>query len=60
MHGGPAWRTVGEDCTPPLVVSLDGSIVPVLTGLEEHHISADVAWAAWRYWESTRDMEFIR
>jgi kojibiose phosphorylase len=50
----------GDDCTPPLVVSLDGSIVPVLTGLEEHHISADVAWAAWRYWESTRDMEFIR
>jgi trehalose/maltose hydrolase-like predicted phosphorylase len=50
---------VGDDCTPPLVVSLDGSIVPVLTGLEEHHISADVAWAAWRYWESTHDQDFL-
>jgi trehalose/maltose hydrolase-like predicted phosphorylase len=49
----------GEDCTPQVVVSLDGTIVPVLTGLEEHHISADVAWAAWRYWEATRDQDFL-
>ena len=57
-----AWESAdtGEDCTPELVVALDGSIVPVLTGLEEHHISADVAWAAWRYWEATQDFDFLR
>jgi kojibiose phosphorylase len=56
-----AWESAddGEDCTPQVVIGLDGTIVPVLTGLEEHHISADVAWAAWRYWEATRDQEFL-
>jgi trehalose/maltose hydrolase-like predicted phosphorylase len=49
----------GEDCTPQVVVGLDGTIVPVLTGLEEHHISADVAWAAWRYWLATGDHDFL-
>jgi kojibiose phosphorylase len=50
----------GTDCTPQVVIGLDGTIVPVLTGLEEHHISADVAWAAWRYWDATRDQEFLQ
>jgi kojibiose phosphorylase len=27
--------------------------------LEEHHISADVAWATWHYWEATRDQAFL-
>ena len=56
-----AWESAddGEDCTPQVVIGLDGTIVPVLTGLEEHHISADVAWAAWRYWEATRDQDFL-
>ncbi|MDQ6742646.1 MAG: glycoside hydrolase family 65 [Candidatus Dormibacteraeota bacterium] len=56
-----AWESAddGEDCTPQVVIGLDGTIVPVLTGLEEHHISADVAWAAWRYWEATRDEDFL-
>lgn len=49
----------GEDTTPQVVIGLDGTIVPVLTGLEEHHISADVAWAAWRYWEATCDHDFL-
>jgi kojibiose phosphorylase len=56
-----AWESAddGTDCTPPTGVGPDGAIVPVLTGLEEHHISADVAWATWHYWEATRDEDFL-
>ena len=56
-----AWESAddGTDCTPPTGLGPDGAIVPVLTGLQEHHISADVAWATWRYWETTRDENFL-
>lgn len=56
-----AWESAddGQDCTPPLVVDADGTVIPILTGLQEHHISADVAWAVWRYWEATRDEGFL-
>jgi beta-phosphoglucomutase family hydrolase len=49
----------GEDVTPLEVVGPDGRRIRILTGLQEHHISADVAWAAWRYWEATGDEEFL-
>lgn len=49
----------GEDVTPREVVGPDGRRIRVLTGLQEHHISADVAWAAWRYWEASGDQEFL-
>src|SRR5262249_49499000 len=37
----------GEEMTPPFVVSPDGEIVRILTGEQEHHISADVAFGVW-------------
>ena len=56
-----AWESAddGRDCTPPFALTPDHIVTPVLTGREEHHISADVAWATWRYWETTRDEEFL-
>ena len=27
--------------------------IPVLCGTEEHHISADIAYAVWQYWQAT-------
>jgi kojibiose phosphorylase len=56
-----AWESAddGEDCTPRVAVAPDGRVVPILTGLQEHHISADVGWAVWQYWEATRDEEFL-
>jgi trehalose/maltose hydrolase-like predicted phosphorylase len=33
-------------------------LVAGLTG--EHHISADVAYAVWQYWQATRDDPFLR
>ncbi len=56
-----AWESAdtGEDVTPSYGLGLDGSRVPILTGLQEHHISADVAWAVWRYWQASGDDAFM-
>jgi kojibiose phosphorylase len=34
-------------------------VVQVLTGIEEHHISADIAYAVWQYWQATADEAFF-
>lgn len=56
-----AWESAdtGEDVTPKEGMAPDGTTVPILTGEQEHHIAADVAWAIWRYWEATGDDEFL-
>lgn len=56
-----AWESAdtGEEMTPPFVVSPDGEIVRVLTGEQEQHISADVAFGVWKYWEATGDERFL-
>ena len=56
-----AWESAdtGEDVTPPFGLGFDGRRVPILTGLQEHHISADVAWAVWRYWQASGDEAFL-
>ena len=56
-----AWESAdtGEDVTPTQAVGPDGRPVRILTGEQEHHVAADVAWAAWRYWEATGDDEFL-
>ncbi|MGH2708019.1 MAG: glycosyl hydrolase family 65 protein, partial [Actinomycetota bacterium] len=48
----------GEDVTPEYVW-LDGIKLPVVTALEQHHISADVAWTTWQYWRATGDEAFL-
>ena len=57
-----AWESAdtGEDVTPRYAISLQGEIVPILTGEQAHHISADVAYAVWRYWQATGDDAFLR
>ena len=49
----------GAETTPPYGLGPDGEIVPILSGLMEHHISADVAWAVWEYWKGTGDDDFM-
>ena len=34
-------------------------MVPILLGEQEQHISADVAYAVWSYWEATGDEAFL-
>ncbi|MBM2810295.1 MAG: Maltose phosphorylase [Chloroflexi bacterium] len=56
-----AWESTdtGEETTPPYVLGADGRVIPVLCGVQEHHISADVAYAVWQYWEATQDEPFL-
>jgi kojibiose phosphorylase len=56
-----AWESAdtGEETTPRCVLMSDGTPIDVLTGVQEHHISGDVAWATWRYWQVTGDDAFL-
>src|SRR5262249_54844201 len=56
-----AWESAdtGMETTPERVVVPDGTVVDILTGKMEHHISADVAYAVWHYWCATGDDEFF-
>lgn len=56
-----AWESAdtGEEVTPPWAITPMGEVIPVLTGIEAHHISADVAYAVWQYWTATGDDEFL-
>jgi len=49
----------GVETTPPYGRGPAGEKIPILSGLMEHHISADVAWGAWEYWKATGDDEFM-
>ncbi|HMQ31617.1 MAG TPA: glycosyl hydrolase family 65 protein, partial [Chloroflexaceae bacterium] len=48
----------GEEVTPAFMLS-GGERVPVLTGAEEHHIAADVAYAVLQYARATGDVQFM-
>jgi trehalose/maltose hydrolase-like predicted phosphorylase len=61
-HGAMyAWESAdsGAETTPEQVVGSDGRIVPVLCGKLEQHITADVAYAVWQYWQATGDEGFL-
>jgi kojibiose phosphorylase len=49
----------GVETTPPYGYGPDGEHIPILSGLMEHHISADVAWGTWEYWKATGDDDFM-
>jgi trehalose/maltose hydrolase-like predicted phosphorylase len=57
-----AWESVstGEEATPTEVVRGDGTVVKIVCGQEEQHISADVAYAVWHYWQATGDDGFLQ
>ena len=55
-----AWVDDGE--VTPLYKGADvvtGKVKKVLTGLIEHHISADIAYAVWQYYLVTGDRDFM-
>ena len=49
----------GTETTPPFAYGPSGEMIPILSGLMEHHISADIAWAVWEYWKATADDDFM-
>lgn len=56
-----AWQSAetGQEMTPTFDIRGDGHVVPIRCGMEEHHISADIAYAVWQYWQATRDVGFF-
>jgi trehalose/maltose hydrolase-like predicted phosphorylase len=56
-----AWESAdtGDETTPTVGLTASGEIVPILSGFEEHHISADVAYAIWQYVRATGDHAFL-
>ncbi|MGX2040456.1 glycoside hydrolase family 65 protein [Methylocaldum sp. MU1018] len=56
-----AWESTdtGEETTPGYSITPDGEIKPILNGVLEHHISADVAYGVWQYWQATADERFL-
>ena len=57
-----AWESAdtGEETAPEQVIGADRQIIPILSGTQEQHISADVAYAVWQYWQATEDDGFLR
>ena len=56
-----AWESAdtGAETTPERAVTDDGTVVEILSGRMEHHISADVAYAVWQYWRASGDDAFF-
>ncbi len=58
-----AWESTvsGDDVTPEqLVLRSTGETIPIHTGRQQIHITADIAHALWQYWRFTGDSELIR
>jgi trehalose/maltose hydrolase-like predicted phosphorylase len=56
-----AWESAesGDEATPEEIVDPAGRVLEIRCGLEEQHISADVAYAVWTYWQATGDDGFM-
>jgi kojibiose phosphorylase len=57
-----AWESAhtGEEATPPVVFDHRHEPIYIKNGIQEQHISADIAYAVWQYWQSTGDDTFLR
>jgi len=51
---------LGEDETPGWAKDLDGKIIKIHTGKLEHHITADIAYAFYYYYNVTHDDRFLK
>ncbi|SMP75234.1 HAD-IA family hydrolase [Noviherbaspirillum suwonense] len=57
-----AWESTvtGADVTPTkIVLKSSGKEIPIFTGSQQIHVTADIAYAVWRYWETTGDEAFL-
>ncbi|HOG45769.1 MAG TPA: beta-phosphoglucomutase [Anaerolineae bacterium] len=57
-----AWESAGDgrETTPRWVPLADGELVRIWCGDIEQHITANVAYAVWHYWQVTGDDAFMR
>ncbi len=49
----------GEDVTPTWHKDFDGRVIEIHTMQQEHHITADIAYAVWQYYSATGDERFM-
>jgi kojibiose phosphorylase len=49
----------GEEATPEWAKNLDGSIIRIYTHKMEYHITADIAYAIYKYYLVTGDQDFM-
>ena len=49
----------GEEVTPKAVIAPSGEVFRILNGEMEVHITADIAFAVWQYWQGTADDDFL-
>jgi trehalose/maltose hydrolase-like predicted phosphorylase len=56
-----AWESAdtGAEESPEQVIGPDRQVVNILCGKQEQHISADIAYAVWQYWQATGDEGFL-
>jgi beta-phosphoglucomutase len=56
-----AWESAdtGDETTPTWIPCFDGSLVRIWCGELEVHISTDVAYAMWHYWQATSDHDWM-
>ena len=57
-----AWESTvtGEDVTPDKIrLKTTGRDIPIFTGTQQIHVTADVAYGVWRYWDATHDRAFL-
>ena len=56
-----AWESAdsGLEATPRHAVAADHTVIDILCGEQEQHISADIAYAVWQYWQATGDEAFL-
>ncbi len=57
-----AWESTvtGADTTPhEIVLKSSGTVIPIFTGIQQIHVTADIAYAVWRYRNATGDDDFL-
>jgi len=56
-----AWESAdtGEETAPAFALAPDGTVIRIRSGELEHHIDAAIAHAAWEYWRTTGDDDFL-
>jgi kojibiose phosphorylase len=56
-----AWESTdsGLEMAPEFALLPNGEVIPIYSGIYEIHISPDIAYAVWNYWQATDDNEFI-
>ena len=56
-----AWESAdtGEETTPRMIIVPNGDVLIVPNGDLEVHITADIAFGIWNYWQTTADDDFF-